>query len=80
MLPNIFGKVPFLVIDQLDSFEDLIQSGFYIIPKITFTNLCKPMHGVIIIPVSSDPLYLENVKRKKIKRQFNISIKKEIFR
>ena len=32
--------------------------------KFTFANLCKPIHNVIIIPVSSDPLNLETVERK----------------
>ena len=36
--------------------DDLIQSGFWVIPKITFGNLCKAIHDIIIIPVSYDPL------------------------
>ena len=60
----MFRKVPFLVIDHLSNFDDFIQNYFWVIPKITFANLCKPVQGVIIIPVSSDPLILETDKRK----------------
>ena len=54
----------FSVIYHLGNFDDLIPSGFWVIPRITFGNLCKPICDVIIIPVSSDPLNLENVERK----------------
>ena len=47
------------------NFDSLIQKGFLVIPKITFANLRKPILDVIIIPVSSDPLNMETVKRKK---------------
>ena len=59
-LQNIFRN-SFSVIYLLGNFDDLIQSGFQFIPKIIFANLCKPVHDVIIIPVSSDALNLENV-------------------
>ena len=36
--------------------DDLIQSGFWVIPKITLANLCKRIQDIIIIPVSSDRL------------------------
>ena len=42
----------------MGNFDDLIQSGFWVIPKIT---LCKPIHG-IIITVSTDLLNLETGK------------------
>ena len=48
--------------------DDLIQNGFWVNPKITFPSKCKPVHDVIIILVSSDPLNLElemNEKKKK---------------
>ena len=47
--------------------NDLIQINFSVILKDTFANLCKPIHNVIIIPVSSDPLNLEGMERKAIK-------------
>ena len=27
-------------------FDDIIQSGFWVIPKTTFANLCKPIHDI----------------------------------
>ena len=30
----------------MTKFDDIIQSGFSVIPKITSTNLCKPIHGI----------------------------------
>ena len=49
--------------------DDLIQNSFWVNPKITFPSKCKPVHDVIIILVSSDPLNLEvemNEKKKKL--------------
>ena len=57
---NMFRKIPFVVVYHLGNFDDLLQSGFGIVPNITFDNLCKPIHDVIIIPVSSDPLNMES--------------------
>ena len=45
-------------------FDDLIQSGFWVIPKTTFANLCKPIHETII-PVSPEPSNLKTVERSK---------------
>ena len=28
-------------------FDNLMQSGFWVIPKITFANLCEPIHDII---------------------------------
>ena len=55
----------FLVIYHLGNFDNIIQSGFWIIPKIALANLCKPIQDVIIILVSSEPLILKTVERKK---------------
>ena len=55
-----FRKIPFLVIFHL---RNLKQSGFRVIPKIIFANLCKTIHDETIIPVS-DSLNLENVENK----------------
>ena len=43
---------------DLSKFDDLIQSGFWFISNNIFINVCKPVHDVIIIPVSSDHLNL----------------------
>ena len=45
----------FLVIYHQGNFDELMQSSFCIISKITFANLCKPIYGVLIITVLSDP-------------------------
>ena len=55
---NMFRKIPFLVIYHLGNCD------FSVIPKIEVDNLCKPIHDVITVPVSSDPLNLEAVERK----------------
>ena len=47
--------------------NDLIQIGFPVILKITFANLWKPIHNVIIAPASSDLLNLEAVERNAMK-------------
>ena len=54
-LSIIFRKIIFSVIYKLGNFYDLIQSGFWIIPKIAFAYLRKPIQDIIIIPVSHDP-------------------------
>ena len=54
-LKIMFRKIPVSVMYNLGNFDDLIQTSFWVIPKVTFANLCKPIHDVIIIPVSSDP-------------------------
>ena len=51
--PNPCRKILVSVIYHLGNFDDVIQSGFWVILKITFVNLCKPIYDIIIIPVSS---------------------------
>ena len=63
-LRRLFRKIPFLVFYHLGNFDNLIQVGFWVVTKITFAELCKPIHDVIIIPVSSDTLNLETMERK----------------
>ena len=43
----MFRKNPFSVFYHLGKFDDLIQSGFWVIPKFTFANSwkCKPTHS-----------------------------------
>ena len=62
-LQNKFRKTPDLVIDHLGNLDDLVQSGFQVIPKITCANLYKPIHSMINL-VSSNPLNLEIVESK----------------
>ena len=47
----------------------LVNSGFWVIPKIIFANLCKPIHHVMITPVPSDPSNLENMEMKEKKSE-----------
>ena len=76
-LQNMFRKIPFLVIYNLGNFDDLIQSGFWVIPKITFAKI---IHGAIIIPVSYDSLNLETAAKKgKNYKKFIISRTKRAF-
>ena len=63
-LQNMFRKIPFLVINHLCHFDNLIKSNFWVIQKNTFANLCKRVHDVIAIRVSSDPFSLGTVERK----------------
>ena len=46
-LKHKFRKIPLLVIYYLTKFDDAIYSGFWIIPKITSANLCRPIHDII---------------------------------
>lgn len=50
-------------------FGDLVKHGFWVIPKIIFANLRKPIQDMIIIPLSSGPLKVENVERMGEKSQ-----------
>ena len=42
-LLNTLRKIPFLVMYHPGNFDGLMQSGFWVIPKITFAILCKPI-------------------------------------
>ena len=39
----------------LTRFDDVILSGFLVIPKIASANICKPIHDVINYPTSICP-------------------------
>ena len=66
----------------MGKFDELIQSGFWAIPKLTFAILCKTVHIFIIIPVSSDPLNQKSVERKgkKLQKLEYLTERKELFR
>ena len=40
-------KLPLLVMHYLIKFDNIIISGFLVTPKITSTNLCRPIHDII---------------------------------
>ena len=44
---NKFTIISLLVIYYLTKFDDVIQSSFWVIPKIASANLCKPIHDII---------------------------------
>ena len=46
-LQNKFTEISLSVIYYLTQFDDLILSGFWVIPKITPAHLCKPNHDII---------------------------------
>ena len=64
-LQNMFRKTPFLVIFHLGIFDNLTRRFSWVIPKIAFANLCKPMQDVLIIPVSSHLLKMETGRARK---------------
>ena len=46
-LQNKFTKMSSLVIYYLTMFDGIIYSSFWVIPKITPVNLCKPVDDII---------------------------------
>ena len=56
ILRNKFRKNIFLVICYLTKFDDVTSSGFWVIPKTTSANLCKPIDEIINYSTSICPL------------------------
>ena len=54
-LQNKFRKIRLLVMYYMTKFDDIIQSGFSVIPKITSASLCKPIHDIINYSTSICP-------------------------
>ena len=71
-LQNKFRKISLLVTYYLNKFDDIIQSGFWVIPKIVSANLCKPIHGIINYSSSICPS--ESGKSGKGKNTKNVNI------
>ena len=46
-IQNKFTKISLSAIYYLTKFDGLIYSSFWVIPKITPANLCKPVHDII---------------------------------
>ena len=77
-LQNKFRKIPVLVMYYLTKFDDIIQSSFWVTPKITSANLCKPVHDTKKYSPCICLVNLESVERKgKNYKKLNISKKKE---
>ena len=54
-LRNKFRKIPSLVMYYLTKFDDVIWNGFWVILKIRFANLCKPIYDIINYSAFSCP-------------------------
>ena len=46
-LQNKFKNIPLFVMYYPTKFDDVVKSSFWVIPKITSANLCKPIHDII---------------------------------
>ena len=46
-LRSKFKNIPLFVIYYLTKFDDVIESSFWVIPKITSVNLYKSIHDII---------------------------------
>ena len=79
-LQNKCRKIPLLVIYYLTKFDDIILSSFRVIPKITFANLCKPIHDIINYSISIWPFEVGKCgKEGKNYKNLNISRTKRAF-
>ena len=58
-----------LVIYYLTKFDGVIESGFWVIPKITLLNLCKPTNDIINYSTSICPFESGNGGKKEKKWQ-----------
>ena len=65
-----------------NKFDDVISSGFWVIPKITSANICKSIHDIIDYFTSIYPFKFESCGKEAKKLQtFCISLEqKELFR
>ena len=80
-LQNKFRKIPLLVMYYLTKFNDVIESSFWVIPKITSPYLWKPIHNIINYPTSIFHFEFRNCgKEGKLLQKFEyIENKKSFF-
>ena len=57
----------------LTKFDDVIQSGFWVIPKTTSANLCKPIYDITNFFTSIRPSVSGN-RAKEVKKYKNVNI------
>ena len=69
---NKFREIPLLIIYYLTKFDDVIQSSFWVTPKITSANFSKPIHD--IINYSTSVCTFESRKCGKGKNYKNLNI------
>ena len=81
MLENKLRKIPLLVKYYLAKFDAIIESSFWVIPKITSGNLCKPIHDIINNSMSICPIESGKWKgREKITKNWISWERKELLR
>ena len=68
-----------MIYHHLSNLDDLIQSGFEVILKITIADLCKPIQDVTIITVSSSSFKSGNCGNGKKYKKMIILKKKKAF-
>ena len=52
---NKFRKIPLFTIYYLTKFDDVMQSSFWVIPKVTSANFCQSIHDIINYFTSTCP-------------------------
>ena len=77
-LRNKFIKIPLFVIYHLTKIDDLMWSSFWVIPKITFAKLCKPIHDIMNFSTSICPFESGRFGKEGKKLQKFESFEKEI--
>ena len=65
----MFRKIPLLVAYYLTKFDDVIESGFWVILKITSSKLCKPINDVINFSASICPFEYRKFGKERKKSQ-----------
>ena len=68
-LQNKFRKIPLLAIYYMTKFDGVIQSSFWVIPKITSAKLCKPILDITNYYTSICPLKCGKFGKKGEKSQ-----------
>ena len=77
---NNFRKIPLFVIYYLTNFDDIMQSSFRNIPKITSANLYKSVHDIINYSTSICPFESQKCgKEGKKSQKFEYLEKEKIF-
>ena len=79
-LQNNFRKIPLLVIYYLTKFDDIILGSFWVIPKFTSADLCKPIHEIINYSTSICSSVSAKCGKEKITKLWISQEQKESFR
>ena len=79
-LQNKFKNIPLFVIYYPTKFDDVMKSSFWVIPKITSANSCKPIHDIINYSTFICPFESEKCEKEgKIYKNLNNSRTKRAF-